>query len=134
MGKQQQEYYTIFINPSPATARYNNPITPHPIKRKMELLAPSGDVDSIKAAITAGADAVYCGLNKFNARDRATNIDFEDLNGILNFAHRNTCKVFLTLNIMVVGSEIITYEKQRQNSRNHKFHRSICAGGPNKAI
>ncbi|WP_459918088.1 peptidase U32 family protein [Desulfocicer niacini] len=72
----------------------------------MELLAPGGDLDSIKAAITAGADAVYCGLNKFNARDRATNIDFEDLNGILNFAHRNTCKVFLTLNIMVVGSEI----------------------------
>ena len=106
MGTKNREYNTIFINPSPATALYNNPITPHSIKRKMELLAPGGDVDSIKAAITAGADAVYCGLNKFNARDRATNIDFEDLNGILNFAHRNTCKVFLTLNIMVVGSEI----------------------------
>ncbi len=105
-GHKEQEYTTIFINPSPATALYNNPITPHPIKRNMELLAPGGDVDSIKAAITAGADAVYCGLNKFNARDRATNIDFEELNGILNFAHRNTCKVFLTLNIMVVGSEI----------------------------
>jgi len=106
MGKQQQESDTIFINPSPATTLYNDKITPHPIKRKMELLAPGGDLDSIKAAITAGADAVYCGLNKFNARDRATNIDFEDLNGILNFAHRNACKVFLTLNIMVVGSEI----------------------------
>lgn len=76
------------------------------MNRKMELLAPGGDMDSIKAAITAGADAVYCGLNKFNARGRATNINFEDLNGILNFAHRNTCKVFLTINIMVVGSEI----------------------------
>lgn len=76
------------------------------MKREIELLAPGGDIDSIKAAIAAGADAVYCGLNKFNARNRATNIDFEDLTGILNLAHRNHCKVFLTLNIIVVGSEI----------------------------
>ncbi|MCP3941807.1 MAG: U32 family peptidase [Desulfobacteraceae bacterium] len=76
------------------------------MEKKIELLAPGGDMDSIKAAIAAGADAVYCGLNRFNARNRATNIDFEDLNGILNLAHKNTCKVFLTLNIIVVGSEI----------------------------
>ena len=76
------------------------------MKRKIELLAPGGDIDSIKAAIVAGADAVYCGLDKFNARNRATNINFEDLNGILNLAHRNNCKVFLTLNIIIVESEI----------------------------
>ncbi len=52
------------------------------MKRKIELLAPGGDIDSIKAAILAGADAVYCGLNKFNARNRASNISFEDLQGI----------------------------------------------------
>jgi len=78
----------------------------HPIKRKIELLAPGGDIDSIKAAIAAGADAVYCGLNKLNARNRAANINFEDLNGILHLAHKNNCKVFLTLNILIVGSEI----------------------------
>lgn len=49
------------------------------MKREMELLAPGGDVDSIKAAIAAGADAVYCGLDKFNARNRAENISFDDL-------------------------------------------------------
>jgi len=76
------------------------------MKRKLELLAPGGDIDSIKAAIAAGADAVYCGLNKFNARNRATNINLENLNGILNLAHKNNCKVFLTLNIIIVGSEI----------------------------
>ena len=76
------------------------------VKRKLELLAPGGDIDSIKAAIAAGADAVYCGLNKFNARNRATNINLENLNGILNLAHANNCKVFLTLNIIIVGSEI----------------------------
>ena len=78
------------------------------MKRKIELLAPGGDVDSIKAAIVAGADAIYCGLDKFNARNRATNINFEDLNGIVNLAHRYNCKVFLTLNIIIVGSEIPT--------------------------
>jgi U32 family peptidase len=74
--------------------------------RNIELLAPGGDVDSIKAAIAAGADAVYCGLDKFNARNRAANISFEDLNGILRLAHQNNCQVFLTLNIIIVESEI----------------------------
>jgi U32 family peptidase len=72
----------------------------------MELLAPGGDVDSIKAAILAGADAVYCGLDKFNARNRAANISFDNLQGILRLAHQNNCQVFLTLNIIFVDSEI----------------------------
>lgn len=73
---------------------------------KIELLAPGGDIDSIKAAIVAGANAVYCGLNKFNARNRAENISFDDLNGILRLAHQNNCEVFLTLNITIVEPEI----------------------------
>ena len=76
------------------------------MKRKIELLAPGGDVDSIKAAIIAGADAVFCGLEKFNARNRAVNICFEDLQGILRLAHKNNCEVFITLNIIVVDNEI----------------------------
>jgi U32 family peptidase len=76
------------------------------VKRKIELLAPGGDIDSIKAAIASGADAVYCGLNKFNARNRAANITFEDLNGILRLAHSNACQVFITLNIIIIESEI----------------------------
>jgi len=76
------------------------------MNRKIELLAPGGDIDSIKAAILAGADAVYCGLNRFNARNRATNLTFEALNGILHLAHKHGCQVFLTLNILLVESEI----------------------------
>lgn len=76
------------------------------MKRKIELLAPGGDVESIKAAIAAGADAIYCGLNKFNARNRAANITFEDLNGILRLAHSYNCEVFITLNIIIVESEL----------------------------
>ena len=43
---------------------------------KIELLATGGDVDAIKAAIIAGADAVYCGLEQTNARNRTANIYF----------------------------------------------------------
>ncbi|NOQ24462.1 MAG: U32 family peptidase [Bacteroidales bacterium] len=76
------------------------------MKSKIELLAPGGDIDSIKAAIVAGADAVYCGLDRFNARNRAMNISFEDLQGILRLAHKNDCQVFLTLNIIILEHEI----------------------------
>ncbi len=79
------------------------------MKRKIELLAPGGDLDSIKAAIVAGADAVYCGLEKFNARNRAANISFDDLNGILRLAHKHDCQIFITLNIIVVETEIPTF-------------------------
>ena len=41
---------------------------------KIELLAPGGDIEAIKAAIVAGANAVYCGLDVFNARNRASNL------------------------------------------------------------
>jgi len=73
--------------------------------KKIELLAPGGDIESIKAAIVAGADAVYCGLNHFNARNRATNIEIGDLNLILHLAHTNQCKVFLTINILIIENE-----------------------------
>ena len=76
------------------------------MNRKIELLAPGGDIYSIKAAIAAGADAVYCGLDRFNARNRAANISFEVLPGIIRLAHKNDCKVFLTLNIIILESEI----------------------------
>ena len=85
-----------------------NHVTENHMKRRIEILAPGGDVDSIKAAITAGADAIYCGLNKFNARNRAINLNFEELRGVLKLAHGNNCKVFLTLNIIITGSEIQT--------------------------
>ena len=73
---------------------------------KIELLAPGGDVDCIKAAILGGANAIYCGLDKFNARNRAANISFDDLPGIIRLAHANNCEIFITLNIIIVENEI----------------------------
>ena len=72
------------------------------VKKRMELLAPGGDIESIKAAVLAGADSIYCGLVKFNARNRAANIGFDELNGIIALAHRHDCQVFLTLNIIML--------------------------------
>ena len=76
------------------------------MKKEIELLAPGGDVDAIKAAIVAGANAIYCGLDRFNARSQAKNISLNDLNGILRLAHRNNCEIFLTLNIIIIEREV----------------------------
>ena len=66
-------------------------------------------MDSFKAAILGGADAVYCGLNRFNARNRASNLSLEDLPGAVRLAHIHKCKVFLTLNILITESEIPSF-------------------------
>ncbi len=76
------------------------------MSRKIELLAPGGDVEAIKAAIVAGANAVYCGLDTLNARNRAANLSFEDLTGVLRLAHKYDCEVFLTLNVVVLEQEL----------------------------
>jgi len=76
------------------------------MKRNIELLAPGGDVEAIKAAVIAGANAVYCGLDNFNARNRATNLTLDDLSGILRLAHKYDCQVFLTVNVVILEQEI----------------------------
>lgn len=76
------------------------------MSQKLELLAPGGSVDAIKAAIVAGANAVYCGLETFNARNRAANITYDDLIGILRLAHQYECEVFLTLNVVILEQEL----------------------------
>ncbi|GAC33112.1 peptidase U32 family protein [Paraglaciecola polaris] len=78
---------------------------------KIELLAPGGDVDAIKAAIIAGADAVYCGLDTFNARNRASNISYEELVGVIRLAHQYQCQIFLTLNIVILEREFKSLAK-----------------------
>jgi len=79
--------------------------------QKIELLAPGGDIDAIKAAIIAGADAVYCGLDTFNARNRATNISFDQLVGIIRLAHQYQCEIFLTLNVVILEREFASLAK-----------------------
>ncbi|MGK0269426.1 MAG: putative protease [Cocleimonas sp.] len=79
--------------------------------RKIELLAPGGDVEAIKAAVIAGANAVYCGLDYFNARNRASNLSYDELIGVLRLAHKYDCEVFLTLNVVILEQELPTLIK-----------------------
>jgi len=76
------------------------------MKNTIELLAPGGDVDAVKAAIVAGADAIYCGLDRFNARSKAANISLSNLVSIVHLAHEHDCKIFITLNILIIENEI----------------------------
>jgi len=77
------------------------------LRTQIELLAPGGDLDSIRAAIAAGTNAIYCGLDRFNARNRANNLSLSDLRCVIQMAHQHQCQVFLTLNIVIVENELI---------------------------
>ncbi|WP_111977406.1 peptidase U32 family protein [Algibacillus agarilyticus] len=81
------------------------------MNKDIELLAPGGDVDAIKASIISGANAVYCGLDFFNARNRASNLSFDELVGVINLAHEYDCEIFLTLNIVILQREFKSLAK-----------------------
>jgi hypothetical protein len=76
-----------------------------PPQKIPELLAPGGDGDCVKAALLAGADAVYCGLPAFNARQRAENIALKDLGALVLLAHQRNCRIYLTLNTLILEKE-----------------------------
>ena len=74
--------------------------------KKPEILSPAGDIECIKAAFAAGADAVYFGLPFFNARQRAKNIDVKELPHIVAEAKLRGIKLYLTLNTLITEEEI----------------------------
>ncbi len=80
--------------------------------RRPELLAPAGNLETAVAAFNAGADAVYLGLGKFNARHRAENFSLDALSRLLEFAHKQHKKVYLTLNTLVCESELPEFMSQ----------------------
>ncbi|MEM6500979.1 MAG: DUF3656 domain-containing protein [Cyanobacteria bacterium P01_C01_bin.89] len=71
-----------------------------------ELLAPAGDWDCAKAAVENGADAIYFGLDRFNARMRAHNFTEADLPALMAFLHRRGVRGYLTVNTLVFRSEL----------------------------
>ena len=76
-----------------------------------ELLAPAGDWDCVKAAVENGADAIYFGLDKFNARMRAQNFTEADLPKLMEFLHRRGVRGYITLNTLVFENELSDAEK-----------------------
>lgn len=82
---------------------------------KPELLAPAGDENSLHAAVCAGADAVYLGLENFNARRNAGNFTLETFAQAADYAHLRGVKVYVALNTVVLpGEERSALECARQ--------------------
>ena len=73
----------------------------------MELLCPSGDFDSLKAAIYGGADAVYLGGTKYSARAYASNFNLESMTETIEYAHLYGVKVYITINTLLKNNEIL---------------------------
>src|SRR6201986_971133 len=91
-------------------------------RRKMpELLAPAGDWECARAAVENGADAIYFGLEKFNARMRAHNFTGADLPKLMEFLHRRGVKGYVTFNTLVFQNELADAE--------HYLRAIIAAGG-----
>ena len=71
-----------------------------------ELLAPAGDWDCLRAAVAAGADAVYFGLPRFSARHRATNFQPDELPAIMTFLHNHNVRGLVALNTLIFPDEL----------------------------
>lgn len=79
--------------------------------RAPEILAPAGDPESMRAAVRAGADAVYFGLQGFNARARAENFDADGLGETLSMLHEHGVRGYVTLNTLVFDHELAALER-----------------------
>ncbi|MGD9202688.1 MAG: peptidase U32 family protein [Chitinispirillia bacterium] len=71
-----------------------------------ELLAPAGSLNCFHAAVEAGADAIYLGLDEFNARLRAKNFSLKTLSYLVPFAHKNNIKIYIALNTLIKQHEL----------------------------
>lgn len=74
--------------------------------KKIELLAPAGDMTCLKAAIMAGCDAVYLGGTLFGARAFAGNFTNEEIIEAINYAHLYGVKVYVTINTIIYENEV----------------------------
>ena len=90
-----------------------------------ELLAPAGDWDCARAAVENGADAIYFGLDKFNARMRARNFTEADLPPLMDFLRHRGVKGYVTLNTLVFENELADVQT---------YLSSVIAAGVDAAI
>jgi len=90
-----------------------------------ELLAPAGDWDCARAAVENGADAIYFGLDRFNARMRARNFTEADLPALMEFLHRRGVRGYVTFNTLVFTDELADAED---------YLRSVISAGVDAAI
>ncbi|HSM81641.1 MAG TPA: DUF3656 domain-containing protein [Nodosilinea sp.] len=98
-------------NPASDQALTGLPNRPLPSPQWPELLAPAGNWDCARAAVENGADAIYFGLDRFNARMRAENFTEADLPELMAFLHRRGVKGYVTLNTLVFPAELAEAEQ-----------------------
>src|ERR1700757_1466360 len=72
-----------------------------------ELLSPAGDWECLRAAVANGANAVYFGLPKFNARLRAHNFTFEELPAVMEYLHERNVRGYITFNTLIFTDELM---------------------------
>src|SRR5258708_1431877 len=101
------------------------PIADGSTLRRPELLAPAGDWECVRAAVENGADAIYFGLERFNARMRAKNFTQADLPALMEFLHRRGVRGYVTFNTLVFANELAAAED---------YLRTIIASGVDAAI
>src|SRR5215213_6186019 len=76
-----------------------------PVNRP-ELLAPAGDWQALRAAVANGADAVYFGLDQFNARHRAANFTVAELPQVMHYLHDHNVRGLVTFNTLIFSDEL----------------------------
>jgi putative protease len=81
-------------------------------ERKTELLAPAGNMESLKAAVAGGCDAVYLGLQSFSARAFAGNFSHEEFQEAIRYCHIHGVKIYVTINTMLFENEIENAKKE----------------------
>lgn len=74
--------------------------------KKIELLAPAGDMSSLKAAVMAGADAIYLGGKSFGARAYSSNFSDEEIINAITYCHLYGVKVYVTCNTLIYDNEV----------------------------
>jgi putative protease len=115
----------VAVLPSIENKGAGAPISAKALSRLPELLAPAGDWECAKAAVENGADAIYFGLEKFNARMRAHNFTVGDLPKLMEFLHRRGVKGYVTFNTLI-------FENEMAEAESHL--RSIITAGVDAAI
>jgi putative protease len=72
-----------------------------------ELLAPAGSLDAVRAAVANGADAVYLGAARFNARDEGAQLTMAELGEACRIAHERGRRIYMTLNVLIKPAELV---------------------------
>ena len=83
----------------------------------MEILAPAGSMQQANAAIEAGCDAIYGGLEKWSARNRAENFSIKDYDLLIKKCRKKNVKFYLTLNTLMTNNEIELAHLKSENNK-----------------